>query len=73
MDHTMLDYAKEILQKVSFDLKLFEKELLKSIKYLAREEIRSLKNWCFKTFGDRPYRRIMQRCFRIAFRSVAIA
>lgn len=66
MAHTMLDYTKEILQKVSFDIKLFEKELLKSIKYLASEEIRSLKKWCYKTFGDTSFRRIMQRCFRMA-------
>ncbi len=67
MAHTMLEYAKEILTKVSFDVKLFEKELLKSIKYLATEEVKALKTWCFKTFGDRTFRRVLQRAFRLAF------
>ena len=47
----MLEYFKTILSKVSFDRKLFEKELKKAIKQLVPEELRDLKSWCFDKFG----------------------
>ncbi len=58
----MLEYVKTILKKVSFDRKLFEKELIKAIKALVKEEIRELKEWCYKTFGH-LYPKILNRCF----------
>ncbi len=48
----MLEYSKVILEKVSFDIKLFEKELDKAIKQLANEEIKDLLKWCEKKFND---------------------
>ena len=47
----MLELSKEILQKVSFDRKLFEKELRKAIKWVRSEERSKLKMWCVATFG----------------------
>lgn len=41
----MLEYSKLILQKVSFDPFLFEKELRKSISYLRPDEIEDLLNY----------------------------
>jgi hypothetical protein len=47
----MLELSKEILQKVSFDRLLFEKELRKAIKWVRSEERGNLKVWCVATFG----------------------
>lgn len=61
----MLEYVKTILKKVSFDSKLFEKELIKAIKTLIQEEIQELKKWCYANFSDQ-HQLILQRCFVIA-------
>jgi len=61
----MLEYVKTILKKVSFDLVLFEKELLKAMDTLLSKEIKVLKRWCYRSFG-RSYRPILDRCFVIA-------
>ncbi len=58
----MLEYVKTILKKVSFDLVLFEKELLKAIDTLMAKEIQTLKRWCYRTFGKK-YQPILDRCF----------
>lgn len=58
----MLDYFKTILTKVSFDAKLFEKELRKAIKNLIQEEIEELKKWCYANFGS-EHQRALNRCF----------
>lgn len=64
---TMLEYIKMILQKVSFDKGLFEKELRKAIAMLIPEEIKQLKSWCYEQFG-RMYRVVLNRCFsRVRF------
>jgi hypothetical protein len=47
----MLEYCKTILEKVSFDPKLFEKELKKSKKWLLKEEFAHLKKWVRERFG----------------------
>jgi hypothetical protein len=57
----MLDYVKLILEKVSFDQHLFEKELKKSIKQLIREELEELKDWCYQNFAQ--YLHIIKKCF----------
>jgi hypothetical protein len=46
----MLEYMKLILSKVSFDKALFEKELIKSLKTLKRDELIQLKQWCYEKF-----------------------
>lgn len=58
----MLEYFKLILSKVSFDKKLFEKELLKAIKSLIPEELKELRKWCYAKFGD-IYQPILNKCF----------
>ncbi|MFT5919338.1 MAG: hypothetical protein ACI9FU_001146, partial [Granulosicoccus sp.] len=46
----MLELSKKILQKVSFDRKLFKKELRKSLNWLKPNEHILLKTWCLATF-----------------------
>ena len=57
----MLNYVKTVLTRVSFDARLFEKELRKAIKVLIAEEIQELKAWCYANFGD--HQAILNRCF----------
>lgn len=48
----MLELAKKILLRVSFDAKLFQKELQKAIKWISDlEEIRRFQEWCIVEFG----------------------
>ena len=48
----MMDMAKKILTKVSFDAQLFQKELNKALKWITdAEEIRKFQEWCIKEFG----------------------
>ncbi|HCA83201.1 MAG: hypothetical protein ACK40M_00225 [Flavobacteriales bacterium] len=47
----MLEFSKQVLQKVSFDRRLFEKELRKAIKWIKKEDVLVLKTWCVATFG----------------------
>jgi len=58
----MLEYIKVILEKVSFDKVLFEKELRKGIKELLPNEIRDLKMWCYDQFGQ-IYFKVLNRVF----------
>ncbi len=58
----MLDYVKIILQKVSFNEYLFEKELGKSLKNLLREDVLELKKWCYEHFSD-SYLQILNQYF----------
>lgn len=60
---TMFEYTKLILEKVSFDKKLFEKELKKAIKWLVPHEIKELKKWCYEKFGN-IYRGVINKVFR---------
>jgi hypothetical protein len=59
---TMLDYIKTVLQKVSFDKVLFEKELRKGLQVLVPEEAKQLRNWCYDQFSDR-YQNILNHHF----------
>ncbi len=66
---SMLEYIKTILQKVSFDKALFEKELAKAIKLLIPKEVKQLRRWCYVQFG-KIYRSVLTRCFaRVPFTS----
>jgi hypothetical protein len=58
----MLEYVKIILQKVSFNEYLFEKELRKSLKSLLREDVLELKKWCYEHFSD-TYLQILNQYF----------
>lgn len=48
----MLEFSKKILRKVSFDKNLFKKELSKSISWLTKKEILTLKIWTLTTFSQ---------------------
>lgn len=61
----MLNYVKTVLSKVSFDARLFEKELRKAIKMLIAEEVNELKRWCYTSFGQQ-HEAILNRCFIVA-------
>ena len=50
----MLEYTKTVLQKVSFDTKLFCKELKKAISRLLPNEIEELKSWLEQFITDKP-------------------
>jgi len=58
----MLEFSKNILRKVSFDKRLFRKELRKAIKWSNREERLALQAWCVLTFGH-MYGDIITDCF----------
>lgn len=61
----MLEYFKTILSKVSFDGKLFEKELKKAIKSLVNDDLGDLKKWCYDKFGH-IYSKVLQEQFLLA-------
>lgn len=42
---SMLDYCKTILEAVSFDQNLFQKEYRKSLLWLSSEDASQLKSW----------------------------
>jgi len=54
MARAMLEYYKTVLQKVSFDARLFSKELKKAISKLLPNEIEELKHWLMQFLTDKP-------------------
>jgi len=52
MAKNMLEYSKELLSKVSFDVKLFKKELAKAYQHLLEDEVEELKMWVLNNFGS---------------------
>ncbi|GAB5528411.1 MAG: hypothetical protein Roseis3KO_01880 [Roseivirga sp.] len=62
----MLEYFKTILSKVSFDGKLFEKELKKAIKSVLKDELSELKRWCCDNFGQK-YGNVIEQQFALAY------
>ena len=48
-----LNYYKQILKKVSFDVTLFKKELEKAFKYLTPNEQQALRRWVNDFVSDR--------------------
>lgn len=49
----MLEMTKLVLKKVSFDRALFKKELVKSTKWLKKDELLLLQAWCLTTFAGK--------------------
>jgi len=58
----MLEYTKTILMKVSFDQKLFEKELRKALNLLLPSEIKDFRDWCYRRFSGR-YEPVLNKYF----------
>ncbi|MGB5403669.1 hypothetical protein [Robiginitalea sp.] len=50
----MLEYTKTVLQKVSFDARLFRRELEKAINRLLPNELEELKQWLLHFVTDKP-------------------
>jgi hypothetical protein len=67
---TTLAYIEMILEKVSFDTNLFEKELTKAIKTLDKNDRNELFLWCEHQFGESKMELINQ-CFNIQKKLVA--
>jgi len=47
----MLELSKKVLEKVSFDRYLFQKELVKAVNWLKKDEVPTLKVWCLASFA----------------------
>ncbi len=58
----MYEMSKQILQGVSFDKKLFRKELVKARKWLKPKERTLLYGWCLTQFG--MYRDVILEVYR---------
>ncbi len=54
MAKSMLEYSKTVLKKVSFDVKLFCKELKKALQLLLPEEAEELRLWLEHFITDKP-------------------
>ncbi|MGD1946722.1 MAG: hypothetical protein ACFB0A_10805 [Croceivirga sp.] len=54
MARAMLEYTKTVLQKVSFDSKLFVKEVKKAVSRLLPDEVEELKIWLRHFIIDKP-------------------
>jgi hypothetical protein len=50
---TPLEYAKMILEKVSFEPKIFKKELRKALRNSSKRDFKHLMNWCREKFGKK--------------------
>lgn len=51
---TMYSYTKKVLESVSFDPKLFSKELNKAVKSLLPYELEKLKKWLTSFIEEKP-------------------
>tara|TARA_B110000116_G_scaffold202705_1_gene177740 strand:+ start:285 stop:473 length:189 start_codon:yes stop_codon:yes gene_type:complete len=58
----MLEFSKNVLQKVSFDHHLFEKELTKSLQWINQTDAEILREWCLEMYGNK-YSDIIQQAF----------
>ncbi|WP_047415782.1 hypothetical protein [Cellulophaga sp. Hel_I_12] len=54
MTESMLEYTIVVLKKVSFDTRLFYKEVKKAISILLPEEVEQLKIWLQQFIDDKP-------------------
>ena len=59
----MFEYTKEILLKVSFDKKLFKKELIKAANWLKPDEKKLLMMWAIANFGH-TYMSVIREVFK---------
>ncbi|MFT5619254.1 MAG: coproporphyrinogen III oxidase [Arenicella sp.] len=57
----MLKYIKTVLEKVSFDTFLFEKELRKALDRIDWDDTPDFKSWCYARFTN--LEPVLDRCF----------
>lgn len=53
MSLSMLEYSKMILEKVSFDAQLFQREFRKAISKLLPCDANELIQWCSTRYGEK--------------------
>jgi hypothetical protein len=54
MSRLIYDYTKSVLERVSFDVKLFSRELDKAVKVLLPYEIEQLAEWLVNFIREKP-------------------
>ena len=59
----MLEYAKTVLEKVSFSKSLFTKELSKFLIWLTPKDTSQLYSWCIDEYGD-EYNDVIRNVFK---------
>lgn len=64
----MMDLSKQILEKVSFDRRLFRKELIKARRWVNQHDDIVLKAWCLATFGH-MYKDVILEVFQTTMRT----
>lgn len=60
----MLEYCKMITKKVSFDLKLFEKEFIKSLAYLGRKDRKVFLSWSLQEYNG-EHNEVVKRYYKM--------
>ncbi|QQR87603.1 MAG: hypothetical protein IPJ76_05085 [Flavobacteriales bacterium] len=64
----MMEFSKQVLQKVSFDKRLFRKELIKAKRWVGQHDQLLLKAWCLATFGH-VYKDVIVEVFEKSMRA----
>ncbi len=64
----MLELSQQVLQKVSFDPRLFRKELVKAAQWVGDRDQLLLKAWCLATFGH-MYKDVIMEVFKRSMRA----
>ena len=63
----MMEFSKQILQKVSFDRRLFKKELVKARRWIGQHDQLVFKAWCLATFGH-MYKDVIMEVYQTTVR-----
>ena len=63
----MMEFSKQVLQKVSFDRRLFKKELVKARKWISQHDQLVFKAWCLATFGH-MYKDVIMEVYQTTVR-----
>lgn len=63
----MLELSQQVLEKVSFDPRLFRKELVKAVRWVGDRDQLLLKAWCLATFGH-MYKDVILEVFQRGIR-----
>lgn len=64
----MMEFSKQVLEKVSFDKLLFKKELIKARRWVGQSDQLVLKAWCLATFGH-MYKDVILEVFQTTMRT----